>query len=174
MRELQERAKAQTALRSVNDTASPGTRQNDSTHPASGPKSRVQKKEQKARSKVQEILRESWSERAVVGSVMPISGLADNGADEESEDDVEGNEHRDEVVLHRHQRAHVDAEGKRSRATSPTHVHAQTGGHTRPLSPRNVPLPAGTAGMASPGAEDVGRAQGIEQRFAMIQRAEEM
>ena len=184
MRELQERAKAQADSRSGADDpraaeqgrsqVSSGTERSDSTGSKSSvrPKSRVSKKEEKARGKVQEILRESWSERAVVGSVVPISGLADQGSDDdqESEGDTQGEgqgrrkEHKDEVEMYRHQKAHADiaasaaAEGRRSRAASPA--------HTRPLSPRYVPLPAG--GVASPDGEDVGRLQGIEERFAMM------
>ena len=163
MRELEARAKAIAEEQSA--------KRSDSTGSADpGTKSKVQKKEEKARGKVQEILRESWSERAVVGSMAPISGLADDDSDGD-DDDVFGDQRkgRDEVEMHHQRKAHADVaaiaaaaatpERRRSRGASPVGA--------RPLSPRNVPLPPG--GAASPGAEDVGRLGGIEQRVAALQ-----
>ncbi|KAI9635546.1 uncharacterized protein MKK02DRAFT_44236 [Dioszegia hungarica] len=158
-----------------------------SSTPESTRRVRAQRKELKARGKVDEILRDSWSERAVVNPAGPVE---DDDDEEEVEVEVEEREveveerakpavkavpvPRDEVEL-----AHA-----RSRATSPTPTPV------KPMSARPISPPPATT--ASPSAarplsprkthvstipnvdsEDINKLQGIEQRMALMKQLEE-
>lgn len=134
---------------------------------------RAQRKDLKVRGKVDEILRESWSERAVVSTV----DTPDDSDDEEEMEDVEDEEvavleetkpsskvPKDEVEM-----AHIRAASPTSRPAAPGHMASPTKRMSvEAASPRKV-------GGTIPGvdSEDIRKLQGIDQRMALMKQLEE-
>lgn len=151
-----------------------------SSTPESTRRVRAQRKELKARGKVDEILRESWSERAVVSP-------ADGSVDDDEEEEVEEKPRRPDVIhtLEKVTKAPKDevevAHARRAvspppppapaaPATSPAKVRP-AGSATAPLSPRKA-AGQGTS-MPRVESEDIRQTQGIEQRMALMKQLEE-
>jgi hypothetical protein len=141
----------------------------------------------KARGKVDEILRDSWSERAVVNPAGPVE-------DDDDEEEVEVEVEEREVEVEERTKPAVKAVSvprdeaelahARSRATSPTPTPvkptsarpispppatATSPSAARPLSPRKTHVST----IPNVDSEDINKLQGIEQRMALMKQLEE-